>query len=85
MSGGIAGDWNPALEYAVARLAHDLHQRGGRCLNCTRDGCRVDSWATEVLRRERVVRILLSGTLPANATLDDIRAALARVHVPEGG
>ncbi|GIH00158.1 hypothetical protein Pma05_67300 [Plantactinospora mayteni] len=80
MSGGIAGDWSPALEYATARTARQVHGRGGRCLNCIRRGCPVDAWAAEVLRRERVVRILLSGLLPEDATVDDIRAALEHVR-----
>ncbi|WP_346257217.1 hypothetical protein [Plantactinospora sp. ZYX-F-223] len=67
------------MEYATARIVRQVHGRGGPCLNCTRGCCPVDVWAAEVLRREEVVRILLSGLLPDDTTVDDIRAALEHV------
>lgn len=79
MSGGIAGDWSPHLEYDVAQLVRRHHRRR-RCINCTREGCRVNDWANDVHRREQVVRILLSGTLPDPITVDDLRAALERAR-----
>lgn len=75
----LAGDWTPALEIATARLVLRVHARR-RCFNCTRNGCRVLTWARGIRRRETAVAILLAGCLPVGVTVTEIRTAVDRIR-----
>ncbi|GIG86704.1 hypothetical protein [Plantactinospora endophytica] len=75
----LAVEWPIPVDRVVARLVLGRHALR-ECVHCGPDGCPLWSWAAEVHRREHAVRVLLGGTLPAQVTAGDVRAALDRLR-----
>ncbi|GIG87215.1 hypothetical protein [Plantactinospora endophytica] len=75
----LAAEWPMPVDRVFARLVLGRHALRG-CGWCGPDGCPLWWWATEMHRREHAVRVLLGGTLPAEVTAGDVRAALDRLR-----